>query len=481
MKVKAERKARRYDEERGCYVYDVSFKTSVPLTDRTIEVSRAFGLGVDEEREHVLYRDFDLKLSEGDVVYITGDSGSGKSVLLRAIEADLGDEAANIDDVDVDRDTPIIDTVGHSFREALGLLSKVGLNDAFLFLRRYRELSEGQRYRYRIARTIDGGKEFWIADEFCSTLDRITAKIVAYNIQKLARRNGATLVVATTHDDLGKDLNPSICIRKGWGEEVEVDYRSNVEASRCTAVEGITIEEGTREDYERLSHLHYRDARLPVPREIYAMKSHGKPVGVIAYSYTAVRASGRKKAVGYTPDLEELNRDWAVISRVIVHPKYRTTGLGSRLISETLPIQGCRHVELIAVMAQYNPFAERAGMRLIQVKEPHRSIIKAVEETRRLGFNPIHTASAAYNKNVLDSLPEPKHEGLEQALLGVGALYYKRLSGAGRPYLKKNEFKEWLNRQDAEGLARALTVLNTLNQTKAYLYWSMEGGGGGVP
>ena len=28
--VKAKRKARRYDEERGCYVYDVSFKTSAP-------------------------------------------------------------------------------------------------------------------------------------------------------------------------------------------------------------------------------------------------------------------------------------------------------------------------------------------------------------------------------------------------------------------------------------------------------------------
>jgi ABC-type ATPase with predicted acetyltransferase domain len=83
--VRAERRARRYDEERGCrgcYVYDISFKTSAPLTDRTIEVSKTFGLGVDEEKEHVLYRDFELRLTEGDVVYITGDSGSGKSVLI---------------------------------------------------------------------------------------------------------------------------------------------------------------------------------------------------------------------------------------------------------------------------------------------------------------------------------------------------------------------------------------------------------------
>jgi len=83
--VRAERRTRRYDKERGCYVYDISFKTRVPLTDRTAEVARAFGLGVDGGREHVLYRDFELRLAEGDVAYVTGDSGSGKSALLRAL------------------------------------------------------------------------------------------------------------------------------------------------------------------------------------------------------------------------------------------------------------------------------------------------------------------------------------------------------------------------------------------------------------
>lgn len=132
--VEAGRRGRRYDSERGCYVYDIAFRTRVPLTERTIGVAEALGLGVDDEREHVLYRDFELRLAEGDVVYITGDSGSGKSVLLGALEEDLGGEAINIDDVDVDAGKPIIDTVGGTFREALGLLSVVGLNDAFLFL-----------------------------------------------------------------------------------------------------------------------------------------------------------------------------------------------------------------------------------------------------------------------------------------------------------------------------------------------------------
>jgi len=73
VKLKATRRIRRFDRERGCYVYDVSFTTQAPLTERTIEVAEAFGLGVDETQEHVLYRDFEFHLAEGDVVYIPPD------------------------------------------------------------------------------------------------------------------------------------------------------------------------------------------------------------------------------------------------------------------------------------------------------------------------------------------------------------------------------------------------------------------------
>ena len=91
LPIKVERRTRRYDSERGCYVYDISFKTQAPLTKRTISVAEAFGLGIDGEREQVLYRDFELRLPQGGVVYVTGDSGSGKSVLLRALQEDLGE------------------------------------------------------------------------------------------------------------------------------------------------------------------------------------------------------------------------------------------------------------------------------------------------------------------------------------------------------------------------------------------------------
>jgi len=478
--VEAERRTRRYDDERGCYVYDISFKTRVPLTDRTAEVAEAFGLGIDMEKEHVIYRDFELKLAEGDVVYITGDSGSGKSVLLRALREDLGEEATSLEDIQVDLEKPLIDTVGDSFREALTLLSRVGLNDAFLFLRKYRQLSDGQRYRYRIARMIDSGKSYWLCDEFCSTLDRTTARIVAFNIQKLARRTGSTLVVATTHTDLEMDLNPSILIRKGWGEEIEVNYVPNSEASECSISREITLHESSKEEYGELAYLHYRNEKVPIPYRFYSLKRGGELVGVIAYSYPAVNTSGRRKAVGYRPDLEELNSDWCVISRVIVHPKYRTTGLGKRLVKETLPLQGRKHVEMIAVMAQYNPFAEKAGMKLVTLQEPHKSVVKALERLKEQGFNPTLMASEGYNHQKLEAMEKEEYERVKEVLRKVSSQYNKRLARKCKPYVRKQEYLEWLSDQPPESLAKTLRTLSILNQTKAYLYWCSDWLGGGV-
>ena len=475
-RVRIGRRVRRYDKERGCYVYDVNFKTQTPLTERTIEVAEAFGLGVDEEQEHVLYKDFEVKLTMGDVVYITGDSGSGKSVLLRALRDDLGEEAATMAELEAPEDRPIIDLVGNSFQSALRLLSKVGLNDAFLFLRRPSHLSDGQRYRFKIAQLLDLGRPYWLCDEFCSTLDRPTAKIVAYNVQKLARRSGATLIVATTHTDLLDDLCPSVHIRKGWGTEISINYHSNAEASGCTVTRDVTVQETTKEDYMRLAHLHYRNHRVVAPHKFYSMRLGDELIGIIAYTYPPPTAAGRWQAVGYRPYLRELNEEWTLISRVIVHPKYRTIGLGAKLVKDTLRLTGRRHVELMAVMAQYNPFAERAGMKKILVKEPTEKIVKAVDRLKALGFNPPLLASRSYNERKLTSLSPEGLAGVHEALLGVDRHYYRRLARAQTPYLKKTDFVEWLGSADTGSLAWSLQILSILAQTKAYLYWCRDWG-----
>jgi ABC-type ATPase with predicted acetyltransferase domain len=147
---------RTYNRKTDTFTINISYETApTTLTNRTKTVAEAFGLGTDQTQRFTLYDNTNLHIKPTDIVLITGDSGSGKSALLKAIKTDLGKAAQDTNDLHINRDTPIIDTVGTNTTEALEILSKVGLNDAFLFLRPYSQLSDGQKHRYHIARLAE--------------------------------------------------------------------------------------------------------------------------------------------------------------------------------------------------------------------------------------------------------------------------------------------------------------------------------------
>jgi ABC-type ATPase with predicted acetyltransferase domain len=361
--------------------------------------------------------------------------------------------------------------VGKSFPEALELLSRVGLNDAFLFVRRFEQLSDGQKYRFRLAKLIESNKQYWTADEFCATLDRDTAKIVAYNVQKLARQLGKAVLVATTHTDLFKDLVPSVHIHKQFGKQIRVRYYRKRLNKECSLVKDMHIVEGNRQDYEKLSCFHYRSSQLPPPHRIFTLKHHNEPAGVIVYSYPPATCFGRRQALGRMASLKELNKDLVWISRVVLHPKYRSIGLGALLVKQTLPLADRRYVETIAVMAKYNPFFEKAGMTRIAERTPHKSIEKAIEQLQTLGFNPVFLASKQMNQQILEKMAAKQILQVKQALLSVSNIYYKRLASSGKAFLTQKDFQETLANATTEKLAQMLAALSVLNQTKIYLFW----------
>ena len=207
------------------YTLDKRFHTRVERTDRVLEIAEAFGLGLDD-KEFVVFDSQPVEIEQGDVVYITGQSGSGKSVALRELQRMMRD--AGIPTVDIDAvpllDMPLIDQIQmtEDMKKALELLSLTGVNDAYLFVRKPSELSDGQRYRFRLAKIIESGAKVWFADEFLAVLDRTTAMIIAFNMQRVARAVGATLIVATTHTDMVTDLAPNLIITKHYREKVHI-------------------------------------------------------------------------------------------------------------------------------------------------------------------------------------------------------------------------------------------------------------------
>ena len=84
--------ARRYDRNSGKFTFNIGYETKTDITDRTVKVAEAFGMGISDTQKHVLYDNVEIKIGPKDIVYLTGDSGSGKSVLLKAIVGDLKPE-----------------------------------------------------------------------------------------------------------------------------------------------------------------------------------------------------------------------------------------------------------------------------------------------------------------------------------------------------------------------------------------------------
>lgn len=461
---------RTYDRGLGKFSFNISYSTAVTITPRTTAVAEAFGLGLDEAEKFTVL-DVAVKIKTSDIVYVTGDSGSGKSVLLRALKEDLEGDVADIADVDVDKDRPLIETVGQTVEKGLELLSKVGLNDAFLFLRSYGQLSDGQKYRYRVAKLLESGKQWWILDEFAATLDRDTAKILSWNLQKLARQEGKCVIAATTHNDLFHDLQPDVHIHKRFGKEIQVRYHRNVRLGPCSLLKEMVVEEGSLKDWRALAQFHYRSHNVPPPRKIFVLRRKWHELcGVIVYSFPPSAAAGRRLVLPHMP-MHEANKILSNISRVVIHPKYRTLGLGARLIRETLPLAGTDCVEMTAVMAKYNPFAEKAGMRKVHVQQPAKEALAIRDLLMGLGFDVQFLNSGKYVMEKLRGLDENTVLKIKAGFMRFKHPRFLKIFVGHLPFGEKGVYDGYVRNAGLERVGDLIRAASFLLQTKVYLFW----------
>ncbi len=215
-----------------------TYKTHNGLTARSENVKRTFAVDSTQMYSPVL-KELSLKISAGDVVLITGASGSGKSTLMKFLISQIEELRSSLDivgevsginyhdtaklDTNWNNELPLIDQVGDTIESGIALLNDVGLAEAHLYLKKPWQISDGQRYRFAIARLCDSKVKMWIADEFASTLDPLTASIVSKGLRKRAYKYGATVILAAPHSKyfLGS-LIPNKLVKLRWGGIAEV-------------------------------------------------------------------------------------------------------------------------------------------------------------------------------------------------------------------------------------------------------------------
>lgn len=207
--------------------------TAVTPSERVLQVAAMFGLGVDEHRQINLVPNARIPLPHGSIIFVTGPSGGGKTTIISLIAQQAEHNCWPVicaDALPALADVPLVDAFDLPLPRVTSLLAQAGLGDAFVMLRKPAELSDGQRYRLRIAQLIDHAERqneptIIIADEFGATLDRMTAQVVARSLRRWVSKTQHTFIGATTHDDLLESLMPDVLIYKDLGEKLHIIER----------------------------------------------------------------------------------------------------------------------------------------------------------------------------------------------------------------------------------------------------------------
>ena len=195
------------------------------VTERVIAACRMFGITLDRLKENTKIHSCKLDIIPGDVIYITGPSGSGKSILLSELENSIApDERINISQIPLPGDKTVIECIDSGLIDSLQFLSTAGLNDCFCILNQPSKLSDGEKFRFRMAMALSMKKKYIIADEFTSELDRITACSISYKLRQFAKNTNTIFILASSHQDMLLDLAPDILVSKESSGPAIVNY-----------------------------------------------------------------------------------------------------------------------------------------------------------------------------------------------------------------------------------------------------------------
>jgi len=445
-------------------IFDKKFQTSpIEISDRVVAVSDAFGIGVDQERTFTIFDNLELKYDDGDLIYVTGDSGSGKSTFLKIFqqhELERGRKCVNFNDIQPSPDEVLVNSIGKNQLDAMRILGVVGLSEAFLMVRKYKELSDGQKYRYRLGKAIDQDADTYLVDEFGAKLDREMAKTLAFCIQKWARRNKKTFAIATTHRDLMEDFNADIIFDRRFGEQTKPAYYKPASPPKFSLVQDMKIEQATQEDYNSLKRFHYLHGK-PVTSHKFKLTHHGRTIGIILYGPSFMNLRYRNQLFPeYNKNIKKVNAEILRITRIIIHPKYRGVGLAQELIRLTMPMVNKRIVETIAAIAQYNPFFEKAGMKLVgkqKFAKNQEDFVKFVEGLgTNIGLLQDHTFRKGFLNNLSSAQLSKLMKILERSVKGIRGSSETRFKALNAELQKGNIEK----------------VMSTvLPVERAYLYW----------
>lgn len=183
--------------------FNIIKKVEPANTFRVSSIVGAFDLDLEHIDEH-FEGSIDIEDADWNVGLIVGGSGTGKSTIAKEIFKDdyiKGFEykaKSVVDDMPKDK----------SIKDIEMAFTSVGFSSPPSWLKPYSVLSNGEKMRVDLARSILEDRDIIVFDEFTSVVNREVAKTSSYAISKAIRKKNKKFVAVACHKDIVEWLEP---------------------------------------------------------------------------------------------------------------------------------------------------------------------------------------------------------------------------------------------------------------------------------
>lgn len=137
-------------------------------------------------------------LDNWNIGLIVGASGTGKSTIAKEIFKDNYIREFNYKSSSILDDMP----ENVSTNEICQKFISVGFSSVPSWIKPYHVLSDGEKMRVNLARSLLAGNETIVFDEFTSVVDRNIAKIASFAISKCIKRENKKFIAVSCHYDV---------------------------------------------------------------------------------------------------------------------------------------------------------------------------------------------------------------------------------------------------------------------------------------
>jgi len=156
---------------------------------------------------------------------------------------------------------------------------------------------------------------------------------------------------------------------------VSVDYIPDAK-SEYPLLKEMFVEPGTKEDWDKMHHLHYKTEGTPIGPNYYKLTLHGETIGVCVLTVPKgllkerhilmpdIKPGHNSKAAN-TARYQLINRDFRVIGRIVTDTMFRGVGVSYRFQNIVSRQSGKKFIEIQSAMSKYNVFSEKAGFKTV--------------------------------------------------------------------------------------------------------------------